>query len=135
MPADKKEVNEAKNEDIEFIFQTNILKINENDIEVIKTELICDGNNRPKPVNIPDTNYHIDSDYVISCIGSEPDNIIKLLGLELDEWNYIKVDENYRTSNKKIFAGGDIANCKQTIAFAASSGIKAANSIINEIKD
>ena len=135
MPADKKEVNEAKNEGIEFIFQTNILKISEKDIEVIKTELICDGNNRPKPVNIPDTNYHIDSDYVISCIGSEPDNIIKSLGLELDEWNYIKVDENCRTSNKKIFAGGDIANCKQTIAFAASSGIKAANSIINEIKD
>jgi len=137
MPADKKEVNDAKNEGIEFVFLTQILKINGTDsitdIEVIKNELVDNGDSRPKPVNIPNTNYNIPCDYLISCIGSEPENIN--LDLELNEWNYIKVDENFRTNMNKVYAGGDVIGYTQTIAYAASSGIKAANTIINDLKD
>ena len=41
----------------------------------------------------------------------------------------------YRTSNEKIFAGGDIIGQKGTVAFAAKSGRDAAESIIKYLKN
>lgn len=135
MPAEIKEIQEAKNEGIKFLFRNNIVKIlGENKvekIELIKTELIQkDGESRKVPVNILNSNYFIDVDYIIMALGSEPDGIVKNLDLKLDKWGYIQIDENNRTSNPKIFAGGDIAGCKGTVAWAARSGRDAAYSII-----
>ena len=44
---------------------------------------------------------------------------------------YIEVDEKHRTSNPKIYAGGDIAGDKGTIAWAARAGREAACTIEN----
>lgn len=45
MPADKKEIEYAKNEGIHFIFQNNIVKIigeeKVNKVELIRTQLVC----------------------------------------------------------------------------------------------
>lgn len=137
MPAEIKEISEAKKEGIEFIFQTNILNINgknkvEN-IEVIKTELIEEKGTRPIPVNIEGTNYTIKCDYLIKAIGSKPDiELLNKLNIEIAN-NKIVVDENYKTSNNKIYAGGDLTNKNCTVAFAAQSGKKAAYSIIKEL--
>ena len=70
MPAEDKEVNDAINEGIEFLFQNNIVKINGNkkveSVELIKTELVKkEGDTRLSPVNIKGSNYNIKSDYVI----------------------------------------------------------------------
>ena len=48
------------------------------------------------------------------------------LGLTLNKWGNIYINENYQTSNPKIFAGGDLAGCKGTVAWAARSGRDAA---------
>ena len=42
----------------------------------------------------------------------------------------MNIDEKNRTSNPKIFAGGDIAGAKGTVAWAARSGRDAADSIM-----
>ena len=135
MPAEAKEVKEAKEEGIEFLFQNNIVKIIGNNkvekVELIKTELVQkEGETRKVPVNIPNSNYIIDIDYIIMALGSEPEPFVKKLGLELNKWGYIQIDENNRTSISKVFAGGDIAGCKGTVAWAARSGRDAANAII-----
>ena len=44
------------------------------------------------------------------------------------------LDEQNRTSNPKIFAGGDLAGAKGTVAWAARSGRNAANAIIEYLK-
>jgi NADPH-dependent glutamate synthase beta subunit-like oxidoreductase len=44
------------------------------------------------------------------------------------------VDESYKTSNPKIFAGGDLAGTKGTVAWAARSGRDSADSIIKFLK-
>ena len=134
MPAEAKEIQEAKEEGIEFLFQNNIVKIlgNENveGIELIKTELVQkEGETRKVPVNIQNSNYIIDMDYVIMALGSMPESFVNDLGIKLNKWGYIDIDEKNRTSNPKIFAGGDIAGCKGTVAWAARSGRDAANSI------
>lgn len=139
MPAETKEIQEAKEEGIQFLFQNNIVKILGKDkveqIELVKTDLIQkEGETRKVPVNIPDSNYIIDIDYIIMALGSEPEGFVKNLGLELNKWGYIQIDEKNRTSNPKIFAGGDIAGSKGTVAWAARSGRDAANSIIEYLE-
>lgn len=135
MPAENKEIQEAKEEGIEFLFQNNIVKILGKDkveqVELVKTELVQkDGESRKVPVNIPNSNYTIDIDYIIMALGSKPEDFVNDLGLEINKWGYINIDEKNRTSNPKIFAGGDIAGAKGTVAWAARSGRDAADSIM-----
>lgn len=128
MPAERKEIEDAKNEGIEFLFQTNIVKIFGNEcvqkVECIKTELIQkEGENRLSPVNVEGSNFELNMDYVVMAIGSMPEEkIVDSLGLELDKKGYIKVDENHETSIKNVFAGGDVAGTKATVAWAARTG-------------
>ena len=133
MPANKVEIEEAKNEDIKFLFQTNILEVLGSDrveeIKVIKTELVDTGEGRPKPININGSEYNIPCDYIFMAIGSHADsNILSKLNLELVE-GYIKKDDNNLSSNSKVYVGGDIANDTKTVAYAAYNGRKAAFSI------
>ena len=83
---------------------------------------------------INDWAMEIDIDYIIMALGSEPEEFVKDLGLELNKWGRIQVDEKNRTTNPKIFAGGDIAGAKGTVAWAARSGRDAAYSIMEYLK-
>ena len=132
MPAAVKEIKAAQEDGVEFRFQTNILEILDKKIECIQTELIQkEGEKRKVPVNIEGSNYFIDIDYVVQAIGSHPNKeVIQKLGLKTNKWGYIEVDENYKTSDNKIYAIGDIAGVKQTVAWAARSGFDCAKSII-----
>ena len=139
MPAETKEIQEAKEEGIEFLFQNNIVKISGKEkveqVELIKTELVQkEGETRKVPVNIENSNYIIDIDYIIMALGSEPEGFVKKLGLKLNKWGRIQIDEKNRTSNSKVFAGGDIAGAKGTVAWAARSGRDAAYSIMEYLK-
>lgn len=134
MPAEIKEIESAENEGIEFVYQTNIIKIigksRVEKIECVKTELVkIEGQNRLSPVNIEGSNFILPMDYVVMATGSKPEkNAIK--ELEKNKWNYIKVNENMQTSIKNVYAGGDIVGEKQTVAWAARSGRDAAENIL-----
>lgn len=132
MPAERKEIEDAKEEGIEFLFQTNIIKVLDNNIECVKTELIKkEGETREYPVNIEGSNFYMDVDFVILAVGSSPnESVIDKLGLETSKWGYIKVYESYKTSDEKIYAVGDLIGTKQTVAWAARSGFECAKSII-----
>jgi sulfide dehydrogenase (flavoprotein) subunit sudA len=134
MPAEKKEIADAKKEGIEFLFQTNIVKILGKEkvkkLECIKTELVKkEGENRLSPVNIEGSNFSLDMDYVVMATGSKPENNI-IEKFEKNEYGYIKIDENMQTSINKVFAGGDIVGQKATVAWAARSGRDAAEKIL-----
>lgn len=158
MPADKNEIDDAKKEGIEFLFQNNIIKIlpkdNENEsliekvkdnqengnakksqigkIECIRTELVKrEGETRLSPVNIEGSNYLLDMDLVFMAVGSKTEeSVINKLNLKLNKYNNIEVNEKYQTSNEKIFACGDLVGEKATVAWAARSGREAARSMI-----
>ena len=140
MPAEDKEIEEAINEGVEFLFQNNIVKIIGNkeekvtEVELIKTELVQkEGETRLVPVNIENSNYKIDIDYIIMALGANPAPYVKELGLALNKWGNIEINENYQTSDKKIYAGGDLAGVKGTVAWAAYSGREAAKKIVENI--
>ena len=75
MPAEQKEIEDAKKEGINFLFQNNIVEIKGNNkvekLELIKTELVQkEGETRLVPINIEGSNYEIDTDYVVMALGS-----------------------------------------------------------------
>ena len=138
MPAEKKEIEDAKKEGIQFLFQNNITKIlgdkKVEKIECIKTELVKkEGETRLYPVNIEASNYIIDMDYVIMAVGAKPEESL-IKEFEKNKWGYINVDENMRTSIEKVYAGGDIIGEKATVAWAARSGRNAAYEIMNDLR-
>lgn len=142
MPAEDKEIKDAENEGIKFLYKTNILKCisSENKdkvskIECIKTELVKkEGETRLSPVNIDGTNFELDIDFVIMAVGAKADgNAIK--DFIKNKWGNIEVDDNLRTSIKKVYAGGDITGGKATVAFAARAGRDAAYTIIEDLKE
>lgn len=132
MPAERKEIEDAKEEGIEFLFQTNMIKVLDNKIECVKTELLKkEGETREYPINIEGSNFFMDIDFVILAVGSSPNkSVIDKLGLETSRWGYIKVDESYKTSDEKIYAVGDLIGTKQTVAWAARSGFECAKMLI-----
>lgn len=136
MPAERKEIEEAKKEGIEFLFQTNMIKVLDDKIECVKTELIKkEGETREYPVNIENSNFFMDIDYVVLAVGASPDKkVIDKLGLETNKWGYLNTNENYQTSDEKIYACGDLAGNKQTVAWAARSGFECAKALIGNIK-
>ncbi len=138
MPAEDKEIEDAIKEGVEFLFQNNIVKINGNEkvesMELIKTELKQkEGETRLVPVNIEGSNYEVKTDYIITALGSYPDEYVSKLGLKLNKWGSIEVDENFKTSEDKIYAGGDVSGAKGTVAWAARTGRKAAKSILKDL--
>lgn len=128
MPAERKEIEDAKREGVKFLFQTNIVKVlgdkKIEKIECIKTELIKkEGETREVPVDIIGSNFEIPMDYVVMAVGSKvEEELVKSLGLELTPKGNIKIDENYMTSKNKVFAGGDLSGEKSTVAWASRSG-------------
>ena len=138
MPAEEKEIADAKKEGINFLFQNNIVKILGKDkveeVELIKTQLIKkEGQTREVPVNIEGSNYKIDIDCIVMALGSQVSDEILTLGLTLNKWGNIMVDENYQTEDKQIYAGGDLIGMKGTVAWAAKSGREAAKKILENL--
>ena len=137
MPAEKYEIEEAKKEGINMQVKTNIESFDSfnKKLKCIRTELVQKENeSRLSPVNIEGSNFDIDIDYVVLATGSKADTeLLQKQELELNDYGYIKVDEHYQTSIKKVYAGGDVAGCIATVAFAARNGRDVAEIIIKEL--
>ena len=138
MPAERKEIEDAKKEGIEFLFRNNITKImgsgKAEEIECIKTKLVQkEGETRLSPVNIEGSNYRMRMDYVVMAVGSKPEEK-DIAGFEKNKWGYVNTDEEKKTSIKNVYAIGDIAGNKQTVAWAARSGRDVALEIIEKLK-
>lgn len=140
MPAEEKEIADAKQEGVEFLFLNNIVKILGKDkvekIECIKTELVQkEGETRKSPVNIENSNYIMDMDYVVMAVGGKADkDIIEKCNIEVNPKKYVQINENNQTSHEKVFAGGDIVGQNSTVAWASSDGRKVANKIIEYLE-
>lgn len=73
-------------------------------------------------------------DGVFVAIGYIPNNeAAKMLGLEMDEEGYIKVDAHMRTSVPLVYAAGDITGGVKQIVVAVSEGSQAALTAFEDI--
>lgn len=141
MPAESKEISDAKKEGVEFLFLNNIVKIlgtnKVEKIECIKTELVQkEGETRKSPVNIENSNYILNMDYVVMAVGGEVDkDLIEKCNISTTTKKYVQVNENNQTSGEKVFAGGDVVGQNSTVAWAASDGKNVASKIIKFLEE
>ena len=136
MSAEKVEIKETVLDDVKFLYKTKLVKILGEDkvqkIECINTKL----NDEEKYVDIDDSNFILDADYVVMAIGSKADDVVlRTLGLERLESGYLSTNDNDQTSDEKIFAAGDLTGTKSTVAWACRKGRDAAYSIIEYLEN
>jgi len=137
MPGSKKEVDNSKEEGVEFVFNVSPVAITKNGVTLNKTELTtADETGRQKVQIIPNSQYLQDADIVILALGFDQElpKFITDLDLELDKWNGIKVNSDYSTSLKNVYAGGDGVRGADLAVTATLDGREAAKSIIASFK-
>ena len=140
MPAYDFEYEFIKNEGVEFRFLSQPVEVLGEDGRV--TGLRCvrmdlgdpepDGRRRPHPIE--DSDWILPCDQVIRAIGQEKRGpLFEAFGLDLER-GYVKVDEALRTSNPKVFAGGDcVRSTGQAMTVTAAEDGKIAARSIHEL--
>ncbi len=137
MPARRAELHHAKDEGVEVMPLVSPLEFLAGEdgtvcaVRVQRCELgEPDESGRRRPVPIEGAIEDIPCDVAISAIGTNANPFAKIIGeKEMNKWGYIVADEDGRTSNPRIWAGGDIVTGAATVILAMGAGKKAAASI------
>lgn len=138
MPARVEEVNHAREEGVQFHLLQNAKRILGDDrnwvrgLECVRYELgEPDDSGRRSPVERVGSNFEMELDTVIVAIGNDSNPLIRQTtpGLEVNSRGNIVVDEQFRTSIPRVFAGGDIVLGAATVILAMGQGRRAATAI------
>lgn len=138
MPARSEEIQHAEEEGVEFLYLQNPTRIVGDEtgrvraIEVLDYELgESDASGRRSPVAKAGTEHEIAVDAVIVALGNESNPLMAQTteGLDVTKRGNIVVDEEQRTSLKRVWAGGDIVLGAATVILAMGEGRKAAANI------
>lgn len=137
MPARKAEIHHAKEEGVELLELVAPIAFTAgengsvNGIQLQKMRLgEPDDSGRRRPVPIEGETIEIPCDVAITAIGTSANPFAGVAsGVEPNKWGYIDTDENGRTSNPRVWAGGDIVTGAATVILAMGAGKKAAHSI------
>lgn len=141
MPGSKKEVVNAKEEGVEFVFNVapKSIKVENNSaiaVELLETSMSePDSSGRQKVVINEGSEYLEEADIVILALGFSPEvpSFLKQLNVETNSWGGIVIDSNFKTSNKKVYAGGDCRRGAHLAVTAAVDGREAAKAIIRDL--
>ncbi|MEO0131901.1 MAG: NAD(P)-binding protein [candidate division WOR-3 bacterium] len=137
MPANPQEVSDCEKEGVKIEFLVAPVKVITNKkrkvvgLEVVKMKLgKPDASGRRKPVPIPNSNYIVSCDTIITAIGEQVDLSIIPNELEKTSWG-IKTDEHGQTNLETVYAIGDCVTGPKTVTEAIAMGRQAAMSIMN----
>ncbi len=139
LPARREEVENAKEEGIQFKLLTNPKRFIANDkgwvigMECYEMELgEPDESGRRRPIVKPGSEFTIDVDMAIAALGTRPNPLIAQTppGLETTKWGTVVTDEaTGKTKKPKVWAGGDISTGAATVISAMGAGRRAARSM------
>ncbi|MFC1624323.1 NADPH-dependent glutamate synthase [Candidatus Omnitrophota bacterium] len=145
MPARKEEVENAKEEGVEFDTLTLPKKILGDEkrfvkgMECIRMKLGDeDSSGRRRPIPIEGSEFIMDVDTVIVAIGQSPNPLFlnATSELKVDKWNKIIVDPKTQATNiKGVYAGGDATSQDDTVIAAMGSGKRASKAIDKYLKE
>ncbi|MBE6231725.1 MAG: NADPH-dependent glutamate synthase [Bacteroidales bacterium] len=144
LPARREEVHHAMEEGIRFEMLTNPVEVIGDDkgwvkaVRCIRMELgEPDESGRRSPVEIPGSEFEIETDTVIMSLGTSPNPLIAKTtsGLETTRRGCLVADENGATTREGVFAGGDAVTGAATVILAMGAGRKAAAAIHEYIKE
>ena len=138
LPARAEEVHHAKEEGIQFAMLTNPVEVIGDEkgwvkaVKCIRMELgEPDESGRRSPVEVPGSEFEIETDTVIMSLGTSPNPLIAktTAGLETNRRGCLVADENGATTRPGVFAGGDAVTGAATVILAMGAGRKAAAAI------
>uniref|UniRef100_UPI004047E284 glutamate synthase subunit beta n=1 Tax=Aliarcobacter sp. TaxID=2321116 RepID=UPI004047E284 len=141
MPGSKKEVVNAKEEGVEFVFNVSPKSIKVDGDLAIAVELLetsmsePDSSGRQKVVINEGSEYLEETDIIILALGFSPEvpSFLKDLNVETNSWGGVVINSKFQTSNKKVYAGGDCQRGAHLAVTAAADGREAAKIIIKEL--
>ena len=143
MPGSAREVNNAEEEGIEFIWLSNPKKFIGSEkvssvlIEKMKLDK-ADSSGRKTPIPILNSNFEIKADLVIKALGFDPEDLPQLFNdknLLVSKWGTIKINlKSMETNIPGIFAAGDIVRGASLVVWAIRDGRDAAIEIQKYLK-
>jgi len=142
MPGSRKEYLNAKEEGVDFVFNASPKQvIVNNDGEVIGIEMLKtalgepDESGRQRLKEIEGSEFRVDADVIIFALGFTPVpfEFLSANGIETNSWGGIEIDENFETSTKGVYAGGDCRRGADLVVTAVYDGREAAKAIIKNL--
>ncbi|MBN7797890.1 FAD-dependent oxidoreductase [Parahaliea mediterranea] len=143
MPGSRREVKNAREEGVEFLFNRQPIEVVEYfgqacGVKMVETRLgEPDEGGRRRPEPIPGSEQVLEADAVIIAFGfqpSPPDWLVEL-GVELNDWRGVVAPEEqefrFQTTNPKVFAGGDMVRGSDLVVTAIWEGRQAAEGILD----
>ena len=146
MPGSRREVKNAREEGVEFLFNRQPIEVVEYfgqacGIKMTETRLGEpgeDGRRRPQP--IPGSDQVLEADAVIIAFGFQPNppHWLPDVEVETNDWDGVIAQEDQRfkfqTSNPRIFAGGDMVRGSDLVVTAIWEGREAADGILDYLE-
>ncbi|TNV21941.1 4Fe-4S dicluster domain-containing protein [Buttiauxella sp. B2] len=148
MPGSKKEVVNAREEGVEFLFNVQPQLIKRNDkgevtgVGLIRTQMGepgSDGRRRPQP--IAGSEFVLPVDVLVMAFGFQPHPMpwLRTHQVTFDKYGLIQTGQAGRlstqTQNPKIFAGGDAVHGADLVVTAMVAGRQAAQDILAVLED
>ncbi len=138
MPGSMREVQNAEEEGVEFIWQTAPNGFVGDPVEAVMVQKMRlgapDATGRQSPEVIEGADYNEPADLVVMALGFSPEDLPTLWdedALEVTRWGTIKADfKTHATEVDGVYAVGDIVRGASLVVWAISDGRGAANSII-----
>lgn len=142
MPGSRREVTNAKEESVQFLFNRQPVAIVGSDkvegVKLVTTRLgEPDEKGRRRPEVVPDSEEILPADVVLIAFGFRPNPPawLSVAGVEKNDWDGIVAPEHQRfkfqTSNPKVFAGGDMVRGSDLVVTAIWEGRQAADGILD----
>ena len=140
MPGSKREVANAKEEGVEFLWNRQPIEIMGNGlvegVKVATTRLGApDARGRRSPEVVPGSEEVIDADRVIIAFGFRPNPQpwFEEFDIETDDRGRIKTSprQQFQTTNPKVFSGGDMVRGSDLVVTAVFEGREAAQGILD----
>ena len=144
MPARKDEIMHAKEEGIKFLFLSNPVEFVGEKGRVTgakynKMKLSEEDNTgRKSVIPISDEKFDVLADTIIVAIGNDSNKMIKEASddIKFDNRGRIITEPNtLRTTQRFVYAGGDIVTGAATVILAMGAGKKAAKQIMHDINN
>jgi len=138
MPGSAREVHNAEEEGVEFIWLSNPKKfIGTSQISSVLVERMklgkADSSGRKNPEPILNSEFEMKVDMVIKALGFDPEDLPKLFNcpdLSISEWGTIKINLGTMETNLPgVFAAGDIVRGASLVVWAIRDGREATVSI------
>ncbi|WP_116368017.1 FAD-dependent oxidoreductase [Parahaliea mediterranea] len=146
MPGSVREVKNAREEGVEFLFNRQPIEVVEYfgqacGVKMVQTQLgEPDEGGRRRPEPIPGSEQVLEADAVIIAFGFQPSPPEWLgdAGVELNDWRGVVAPEQQRyafqTTNPKVFAGGDMVRGSDLVVTAIWEGRQAAEGILDYLE-